>query len=114
MNWLYFVSLFLFLLASFAYNKSSQNVGEQADPSSALGFFYALFGNLLSTVAIIGLLVWGFFIFAWWVPIIAIVVGQFVVGYVYSILPIGLTIVVSAFPLGLISCAVLIFTRINS
>jgi len=69
MVWLYSVSLFFLLLASYAHNKTSQSFCTQPLPGTAAHSMYSWFGGGLSTIGILLLLGWGFFAFAWWVPL---------------------------------------------
>jgi hypothetical protein len=56
MVWLYPVALFFLLLASYAHNKTSQSIGAQPMPGTAIHSMYSWFGGGLSTIGILLLL----------------------------------------------------------
>jgi hypothetical protein len=100
MVWLYPVALFFLLLASYAHNKTSQSIGAQPMPGTAIHSMYSWFGGGLSTIGILLLLGWGFFTFTWWVPVASLFGGQFLSGLVFGSLPLGVTYVIFGFPAG--------------
>jgi CHASE2 domain-containing sensor protein len=100
MVWLYSVSMFCLLLTSYAHNKTSRSIGAQPLPGTAVHSMYSWFGGGLSTIGILLLLGWGFFVFAWWVPVASLFGGLFLAGVVYGGLPLGATYVIFGFPAG--------------
>jgi len=100
MAWLYSAALFFLLLASYAHYKTSRSIGEQPLPGTAVHSIYSWLGGGLSTISIVSLLGWGFFAFAWWMPLASLFGGWFAASLAYGIIPIGATYVIAGFPVG--------------
>ncbi len=100
MIWLYSAALFFLLLTSYAHNKTSQSIGAQPTPGTAIHSMYSWFGGGLSTIGILLLLGWGFFTSTWWVPVASLLGGLFLSGLVFGSLPLGATYVNFGFPAG--------------
>jgi len=100
---LYCLSVLMFGLASQGYRKTSQSIGTMPVPGTLVGSFYSLFGPL-SDIGLTIYLIWGFFLFSWWVPIVVFfslgAASEILFGrlqYIY-----GIPFTILGFPLGIL------------
>src|SRR5690606_1132348 len=110
MYWLYLATLVFLLIASYAHHRTSADAGMQPVPGTVESTAYRWFGGGLATLGILALLGWGFAAYAWWVPLVSLAVASLVAGLVYAVLPLGVTLVLVAFPLAVGSGIAMVLT----
>lgn len=110
MYWLYLATLVFLLIASYAHHRTSADAGMQPVPGTVESTAYRWFGGGLATLGILALLGWGFAAYAWRVPLVSLAVASLVAGLVYAVLPLGVTLVLVAFPLAVGSGIAMVLT----
>lgn len=99
----YFAAMSCMVLVSETYVRSTYT-DKPCGNDSVLTFLRNFLGGFVGPVSALALLVWGFFAYKWWVPLLALFGCSYVMGRVFAGLmwDHAMTIVLSAFPLGLI------------
>ncbi|WP_304641937.1 hypothetical protein [Pseudomonas sp.] len=74
------------------------------DNDTVQAFLHNLLGGFVGPVSALGLFVWGFAVYRWWVPLLALFGCSYVMGRMFEglIWEHPLALVLSAFPLGLV------------
>lgn len=97
---LYSFAIFTFIHSNYGHYKSKGKPGEQPLPGTSARMLYDL-GGLLSQLFAIILLVIGFIIFKWWIPVTALVASLAASTHIYNYAPLGAEYVVYGFPVGI-------------
>ncbi len=101
----FFAAVALLVLASETYVRSIYNC-EARGNDSVISFSYNLVGGFFAPVCALLVVFVGFFLFTWWVPLLALFGCSYVMGMVFAKLmwDYEVQLVLLAFPLG-IACA---------
>jgi hypothetical protein len=78
----YCLANFLSALSTYGHNKSG-SISQQPMPGSVPGLLFAIFGQV-SPSCFLPLLVAGFFVFRWWVPLAVVFGSGLLVGVIYE------------------------------
>lgn len=101
----FFAAVALLVLASETYVRSLYNC-EPKDNDSVISCSYKVIGGFAAPISALLVVFSGFFLFAWWIPLLALFGCSYVMGMVFARLmwDYEVQLVLGAFPLG-IACA---------
>lgn len=69
----YLIALSFLILCAESYAKTRRLLDARPLPDTRLSTAYTLLGGYAAPIFALSLLVWGFFIFDWWVPLVALI-----------------------------------------
>ncbi|SDR99037.1 hypothetical protein SAMN05216421_0699 [Halopseudomonas xinjiangensis] len=102
----YLIALSFLILCAESYAKTRRVLDARPRPDTRLSTAYTFLGGYAAPVCALGLLVWGFFIFDWWFPIVALIGCSAAIALIFGrfMESFAAGLVLISFPLGAVSC----------
>ncbi len=111
---IFYLSAVSFLVLSCeSYTRSNPYTKRPARDSSS-EFIYNIVGALVAPAVVIGMFVWGFFAYQWWIPIVTLLGCSFLVSRLLGkyMGKLSTLLVLGAFPIGVASGMIAIMERV--
>jgi hypothetical protein len=101
----FLLALSFLILCAESYAKTRRILDARPMPSTGLSTAYTLLGGYAAPICALGLLVWGFFIFQWWFPLVALIGCSAAVALIFGrfMESFAAGLVLISFPLGAVS-----------
>jgi hypothetical protein len=108
----YFAAMSCMVLVSETYVRSTYHDKPHGNDTVAT-FLYNLLGGFVAPISALSLLIWGFFVYRWWVPPLALFGCSYVMGMAFAKLmwDYSTLLVLGTFPLGIIFTVLAVFFR---
>jgi len=101
----YLIALSFLILCAESYAKTRRVLDARPLPNTRLGNAYTFLGGYAAPITALGMFAWGFFVFDWWFPLVALIGCSFVVALVFGrfMKDFAVGLVLISFPLGAVS-----------